>query len=119
MTRYLRGRLDRLEKAQPDTENGSARFSHVFTKALLAPETLTRDEREELALMMKMAEVDCARAAEASNAGRLYRQELARLALPRPNSLAGIDVIEECIRLAGLPSPNANGPIIQQPTRIQ
>jgi hypothetical protein len=35
------------------------------------------------------------------------REQLTRLGLAQPPTLAGIDVIEECIRLAGIPTPGA------------
>jgi len=36
-------------------------------------------------------------------AGRVYRAELTRLGLPQPETLRGIDIIEEAIRLVGVP----------------
>ena len=38
-------------------------------------------------------------------AGRAYRTQLALLGLPQPETLRGIDIIEEAIRLAGVPCP--------------
>ncbi len=37
----------------------------------------------------------------------MLRQEYERLCLPQPETLDGVDVIEECIRLAGVPTPGA------------
>jgi hypothetical protein len=41
-------------------------------------------------------------------AGKVYREELTRLGLPQPPTLAGIDdIIEESLRLARIPTPGA------------
>jgi hypothetical protein len=40
---------------------------------------------------------------EGHPAGRVYRAELTRLGLPQPETLRGIDIIEETIRLVGVP----------------
>ena len=74
---------------------------------LAAPEILNADEQEQLRRFMEEGEAEHARRMEEHPAGKLYREGLARLGLPQPATLAGIDIIEECIRLAGIPTPSA------------
>jgi len=52
--------------------------------------------------MLEEAEQAHARAMEEHPAGLAYRAEVHRLGMPQPETLRGIDLIEECIRLAGL-----------------
>jgi hypothetical protein len=99
----IRSRLIRLER-----ELGTAAerplpiwqlINGSMTEADLSP-----DELERWRAMWVAAKADSARASEASPAGKLYREQLARLGLPQPDTLADIDVIGEAIRLVGVRS---------------
>src|SRR5262249_4689918 len=76
-----------------------------FLWGVIRPEDLDADEREQIRRFMEEGEAEHARCMEKHPAGRIYRQELTRLALPQPSTLAGIDVIGEAIRVAGIPFP--------------
>jgi hypothetical protein len=104
----LKGRLDRLERRQPAQE--ANRLPPHFWEIIAGvadPEILDADEQEQFRRFIEEGgEAEHARCMENHPAGKCYREELARLGLPQPPTLAGIDIIEECIRLAGIPAPD-------------
>jgi hypothetical protein len=108
----LKGRLDRLERRQPapDADRLPPHFWDILF-GVVDPEILDANEREELRRFLEEGEAEHARCMEKHPAGRLYREELDRLGLPQPPTLADIDVIEESIRLASIPAldPSTNG----------
>jgi hypothetical protein len=71
----------------------------------VSPEDLPIAEQEQLQRLLDQAEAEHARCMEQSVAGKLYREQLARLGLPQPETLADIDSIEEALRLVGIPGP--------------
>jgi hypothetical protein len=106
--RTLENRLARLERRQPatDTYRLPPHFWDIMT-GVMDPEDLEPAEKAHL-LRFFEGEAEHARCMENHPAGQSYRQQLARLGLPQPPSLADINVIEECVRLAGIPSPGAS-----------
>src|SRR5438309_1911919 len=104
----LKRRLDHLECRQPapETNRLPPHFWDIMF-GVMDPEDLDRTEQEQLRRLIEEAEAEHARCLENSPAGKFYREELARLGLPQPATLAGIDIIEEAIRLAGIPSPGS------------
>lgn len=51
---------------------------------------------------MEQYRADALRAHEESSAGKICRRELARLGLPQPADLDGIDLVEEIFRVTAL-----------------
>jgi hypothetical protein len=85
---------------------------------IVKPADLDNDEREQLWAMQAQVEATHAQAMEYYPAGRLYHQELARLGLPRPQTLRGIDLIKEALRLVAirfLPSSDPGVPTEEEP----
>jgi hypothetical protein len=107
MRSSLRSRLDRLERAPRDTESTGLppRFWDILAGGLNW-EDLDDAEYEQLLRFCEQAEAEHARCLESQPVGVLYREQLARLGLPQPATLAGVDLIEETIRLAGIRSPD-------------
>jgi hypothetical protein len=105
----LKARLDRLERRQPPPEANRLppRFWNLVW-GLIDPEDLEPFEQEQIRRFLEGGEAEHARCMEKHPAGRIYRQELTRLGLPQPPTLAGIDdIIEESLRLARIPTPGA------------
>jgi hypothetical protein len=106
--RALQNRLARLVRRQPDPEaKHLPRHLGAILFGLVDPRDLDADEQEKLRRFIEEAEATHARCIEGNPAGKCYREELARLGLPQPPTLVGIDLIEESIRLAGIPTPGA------------
>lgn len=104
MSRSLRARLERLEKHAPTT-----RITVWDVGAWLCGERVTPAVRAQLESAAEAREVECARADEGSRIGMLYRAELTRLGLHQPETLRGIDLIEEVIRLTAMPDGLVQG----------
>jgi hypothetical protein len=106
--RTLENRLARLERRQPapGADRLPARIFDLMTR-VVDSEDLDPAEQAHLLRFFEEGEAEHARCMEQHPAGRSYRQQLARLGLPQPPTLADIDVIEECVRLAVIPSPGA------------
>jgi hypothetical protein len=105
----LRNRLDRLEQRQ--SRSGVDPLPFWFWSALSGsaiPDDADEADVARVEAIAEEAEAEHARAMEKHPVGLFYRQELARLGLPQPATLTGIDLIEECIRLAGIPTPDAS-----------
>jgi hypothetical protein len=94
----LRQRLDRLERGLDAT------MDHSFPRELLSKPNLQPKEAQTLTEFFEAGETEHARCMEQSAAAKCYRQQLTQLGLPQPESLRGIDVVEEIIRLADRPS---------------
>jgi hypothetical protein len=113
----LRRRLDRLEAASAGAA-AAGRDDPLLSRVLdllgeLDRPGMTGAEREEVERRLRDAiEERHAWYMEDHPAGRVYRRALDRLGLPQPATLKGIDLIEECVRLAGIPAP-ALGPAPQ------
>jgi hypothetical protein len=106
----LKARLDRLERRQPAPEANRLppRFWDLLW-GVIEPEDLEPFEQEQIRRFLEGGEAEHARCMEDHPAGKFYRQELTRLGLPQPPTLAGIDdIIEECLRLACIPTPGTN-----------
>jgi hypothetical protein len=114
MSHSIRGRLERLEQRRPSTGDGFCRhFWHCIT--------ITKNDgrntpngcagkvcgfsQERLADMFSGRAH--AEAMESHPAGIGYRKELRRLGLAQPESLGGIDLYAECLRLGRIPTPAA------------
>jgi hypothetical protein len=109
LTNGFHKRLDRLERRQPAPEAHQlpAHFWDIMS-GVMDTEDLDSAKQQKLCRFFEEGEAEHARCMERHPAGQSYRQQLTRLGLPQPLSLADIDVIEECIRLVGIPSPGAS-----------
>jgi hypothetical protein len=102
----IKRRLERLERLQSKECQTSERPSAVPWDLLCRPvNELTAEDAEILAAFYAAAEAEHSRRLEEHPAGRIYRRELSRLGQPQPATLASIDVIEEGLRLASIPTP--------------
>jgi hypothetical protein len=99
----LRSVAERRQSA-PEADRLPPHYWEVLG-GLVDPQDLDPAAQEQLRRFREQAEAEHVRCLDSQPAGIVYRRELTRLGLPQPATLAGIDVIEECIRLAGIPSP--------------
>lgn len=106
MSRF-RGRLERLERdrREPVPSAPAPLTGELVLKWILGPPALTPRDREAFVATWDAGAAAHARFLEASPTGKLYREELARLGLAQPETLAGVDVIEELLKLTGMPVP--------------
>src|SRR5262249_18900039 len=107
--RGWRRRLERLERRHPGPE--AAHLPRHLWRILCGAVDLGDldvAEHEKLRRFIEEAEAAHARCMERNPAAKCYREQLTRLGLPQPPTLVGIDLIEESIRLAGIPTPGAS-----------
>jgi hypothetical protein len=109
LTNGFHKRLDRLERRQPATEaNRLPPHFWDLMSGVMESDDLDPAEQEHLRWFFAEGEAEHARCMEKHPAGQSYRQQLARLGLQQPPTLADIDLIEEAIRLAVIPTPGAS-----------
>jgi hypothetical protein len=100
-------RLERLERQRDVGANGLLPLPRFWSLLLQPPNSLDTEDRALLESLLAEGKAEAARRSEDGPNGKRYRAELTRLGLPQPPTLAGINLIEEVIRLAGIPTPNA------------
>jgi hypothetical protein len=110
VSRNLRGRLNRLERIEPRRHTASAIIWDVIGGSA-DPEDLDDAGKDQLRRMLGEAH-EARRLALANHpATQVLRREWKRLGIPDPGNYEDLDVIEEALRLAGIPTPcaSANG----------
>jgi hypothetical protein len=100
----LSTRLDRLERRQAEVDDVLPLLWQILSGEV-SPEDIPIAVQEQLQRLLDQAEAEHDRFAEQSVAGKLYREQIVRLGLPQPETLADIDIIEEALRLVGIPGP--------------
>ena len=105
MSRNLRARLDRLERQAPADQTVGAwdRMLYMFGRPV-APFIRARIEAERIEAERIKHDAQRVRARAPSSIERIYHEELARLVMPEPNNLAELNLVEEILRLAAVPS---------------
>jgi hypothetical protein len=107
MTKNLVGRVTRIERIRTISKDPHHQPAIHWEYLNSGIDNLDPKKIEALETFLEEAERHRGLSLESSALGKMYRQELAILGLPQPESLLGIDLIEELIRLC----ENGNKPL--------
>jgi hypothetical protein len=106
MTTSFRRRVGRLEQASRDPNSaGPIRSGKSSSFAPAGPDRQAPTEFQDPDYWRERGKADYIRRLEADPEGVRYRERLARLGLPQPATLVGIDLLAETFRLACVPDP--------------
>jgi hypothetical protein len=100
MSKNIVGRVARIERTRTLTRESHQKLAIQWKYLNIGCiDDLDPKEIDELEAFLEEAERHRGLSLENSALGKEYRQELARLGLPQPESLLGIDLIEAVIQL--------------------